>query len=198
MLRRKWRNRWIAWGFSFLVYYKSRRSNDCIMPQAFTSSKYPVGFDHSKNIFQFISKLPTVCINIPLVIVWVLNAHQIRIWFASQSISMLTSSNYSQMLGVTFLSKACQPFYKIFFATQTGTYIFNSSPVICNAHLSLPKCNATKLSARVQNHNFNILNDTVAGLEICTFPLNAFQVTTDKLLFKKRRFKWTVSGVISF
>ena len=58
MLRRKWRNRRIAWGFSFLVYYKSRRSNDCIMPQAFTSSKYPVGFDHSKNIFQFIHKLP--------------------------------------------------------------------------------------------------------------------------------------------
>ena len=58
MLRRKWRNRRIAWGFSFLVYYKSRRSNDCIMPQAFTSSKYPVDFDHSKNMFQYIYKLP--------------------------------------------------------------------------------------------------------------------------------------------
>ena len=41
-----------------MVYYKSRRSNDCIMPQAFTSSKNPVDFDHSKNMFQYIYKLP--------------------------------------------------------------------------------------------------------------------------------------------
>ena len=134
MLWRKWRNRRIAWGFSFLVYYKSRRSNDCIMPRAFTSSKYPVGFDHSKNIFQFIHKLP-----IPFAWTTLDNSLGIKCSPNSNMICIafyLTSSNYSQMLGVTFLSKACQPFFKIFFATQTGTYIFNSSPVICNAHLS--------------------------------------------------------------